>query len=216
MVMQPKTLAAKIKLRLRPFVRLAGLDFTSLLEEEFLVKSGHFLPREYYTVTSVEIEFLNRLVIESGNFSGPIIEIGTLFGITATHIALAKKPEQKIITVDNYCWNPWQLTPERHYLMTQYVLRYLIQTGHVEQIKQDKNEFYESYSGPPPSLVFLDADHSYAETKKDILWAKRAGAKIIAGHDYYDGVKLAVDEFGGPFEKVKSLWALHPVCVAQA
>lgn len=138
------------------------------------------------------------------------MEIGTLFGITATHMALAKKPEQKIITVDNFCWNPWHLSAERHYMLAKYVLNYLIETGHVELIRMDKNAFYESYAGPPPALVFLDAWHTYEETKKDIEWAHRAGAKIIAGHDYYEGVKQIVDECGGPSELVEGLWVLPP------
>ena len=65
--------------------------------------------------------------------------------------------------------------------------------------------------GPAPSMVFLDAMHDYAETKKDIQWAKRAGAKIIAGHDYCDafpGVKRIVDECGGPRELGGSVWVL--------
>lgn len=65
----------------------------------------------------------------------------------------------------------------------------------------DKNLFYATYWGPAPSLVFLDAIHTYEETKKDIEWAKSVDAALIVGHDYIDrfpGVKKVVHEFGGP------------------
>jgi hypothetical protein len=163
------------------------------------------------TVEAEGIPFIQRLVRESRNFPGPIVEIGTLLGITTTNIALAKAPQQKITTVDNYCWNPWGLAPDVHEALTGQVLHYLVQTGHVERIRMDKNEFYESYQGPAPAMVFLDAVHDYEETRKDIEWAQRAGAHIIAGHDYCDeflGVKQAVDHFGGPQESAGSVWVL--------
>jgi hypothetical protein len=163
------------------------------------------------TIESECIPFIQRLVRESRKFPGPIVEIGTLIGITTTNLALAKAPNQKIITVDVYCWNPWGLTPEAHEALAAQVLHYLVETGQVERVRMDKNEFFASYQGVAPALVFLDAWHDYEETKKDIEWARSAGARIIAGHDYCDefpGVKQAVDEFGGPRELAGTAWLL--------
>jgi hypothetical protein len=82
----------------------------------------------------------------------------------------------------------------------------------VHQINSDKNEFYRTYQDASPSLVFLDAVHTYEETKADILWAKHLNTKIICGHDYhkenYPGVLRAVDESGGPKKLVETLWVL--------
>jgi hypothetical protein len=155
------------------------------------------------SVEPAGLEFLAELVRRSRNFPGPIIEIGTLFGRTATHIALHKAPEQKIITVDTYTWNGWGLSRESHFQLTSGVLHYLVQTGHVIQLRQNKNEFYDAYDGPPPSLVFLDAIHTYEQTKIDIEWAKSVGAAMITGHDYskkFPGVQQIVHEHGGPKE----------------
>jgi hypothetical protein len=163
------------------------------------------------TVEPEGIPLVTKLVQESAKYPGPIIEIGTLLGITTTTMALAKQPSQKIITVDLYCWNPWGLTPEVHEALAGQMLHYLVQTGHVERVRMDKNAFFDSYRGPTPSLVFLDAIHDYPETKKDIEWAKRSGAKIIAGHDYCDqfpGVKQIVDECGGPKALGGTVWVL--------
>jgi Methyltransferase domain len=163
------------------------------------------------TVEPEGIDFVTRLVRESRQYSGPIIEIGTLLGVTTTNMALAKAPHQKIITVDLYCWNPWGLSPDAHEALTDQALYYLIKTGHVERVRMDKNDFYAAYEGPPPAMVFLDAWHDYDQTKIDIEWARRAGARIISGHDYceeFPGVKQAVDEFGGPRELAASVWLL--------
>lgn len=163
------------------------------------------------TVEPEGVALLQELVRESGRFDGPIIEVGTLLGITATQMALVKSPRQKITTVDLFCWNPWGLTPDAHAALAAQVLHYLIATGEVELIRRDKNEFYRAYDGPPPAMVFLDAMHDYEETKKDIEWAKRVGAKIISGHDYcakFPGVIRVVDEFGGPRRLGGSVWAL--------
>jgi hypothetical protein len=155
------------------------------------------------TVEPEGLVFLRRLVEKSRQFPGPIIEIGTLFGATAIHMALAKGPGQRIITVDAYTWNPWGLSPQTHYELTKRILLYVVQTEQVQQVKQDKNAFYTAYRGPAPALVFLDAIHTYEETKKDIEWASSVGAALIAGHDYsenFPGVQRAVNEYGGPAE----------------
>src|SRR5262245_41244809 len=81
----------------------------------------------------------------------------------------------------------------------------------VEQVRMDKSEFYRAYDGPDPALVFLDAVHTYEETKLDIQWARRVRASIICGHDYckrFPGVIRAVDEFGRPAQLRGSLWSL--------
>ncbi len=155
------------------------------------------------TVEPEGLDFLAKLVERARQFPGPIVEIGTLYGRTATHMALFKEPSQKIITVDCYVWNPLGLSAESHFQLTAQVLHYLVATGHVEQRRMDKNLFYANYRGPAPALVFLDADHSYGETKKDVLWAKSVGTQLIAGHDYsaeFPGVQQVVHEFGGPRE----------------
>jgi Methyltransferase domain len=187
---------------------------TNRTERPYLTGSGAhitgFHPHQA-TVEPEAVEFVQHLVRESCEFPGPIVEVGTLLGVTTTNMALAKSAHQKIITVDLYCWNPWGLSPDAHEALTSQVLHYLTATGHVQRVRMDKNEFFRSYAGPAPAMVFLDAVHNYEETKKDIQWARAVGAKIIAGHEYCDefpGVKCVVDEFGGPRELCASVWVL--------
>jgi predicted O-methyltransferase YrrM len=164
------------------------------------------------TLFPQEQPLLRELVKASNSLPGPIIEIGTLFGGTTTLLALWKSPDKKIVTVDNYSWNPWQLSSPVHRRLTNQVLQYLSTRGEVEIICQDKQAFYDAYCGDPPALVFLDADHSYEATKADIQWAKSVGAAIICGHDYADhcpGVGRAVEEEGGASHRAHSVWSLN-------
>lgn len=174
-------------------------------------RAGRPLDVRQSTLDEAEQSLLCQLVRQAGHHSGPIIEIGTLLGVTTTRMALWKSPQQRIITVDNYRRNPWRLSPELHHALAAQVLYCRVETGQVEQLRMDKNEFYRGYDGPPPALVFLDAVHTYGETKADIQWVQSVGAAIICGHDYcerFPGVMQAVDEFGRPGQLRGSLWSL--------
>lgn len=157
-----------------------------------------------------EMNELGRLVATS-DFSRPIVEIGTLFGASTLAISLRKNPEQRLITVDNYCWNPFGLSRDTHLEITTARLSGLVDFG-VEQVYLDKERFFETYVGPPPAVVFLDADHSYTETRKDIDWALSIGASVVCGDDYsptsFPGVVAAVADFGGPSYVIDELFVI--------
>jgi hypothetical protein len=154
--------------------------------------------KSYGEISLQEARFLGELIrcLKAG---GPIIEIGTHFGFSTQVICLYKGIDRQLITVDNYSWNSLGLSPDNHFLVTK------------KQFCMDKNEFYTSYTADSPSLVFLDAIHTYEETKKDISWAKSVGAEVICGHDYSEecpGVVKAVQELGGYGRLVNTLWLL--------
>jgi predicted O-methyltransferase YrrM len=166
---------------------------------------------EVGTVHPFELDLLRRLVAETDHLPGPIVEVGTLLGVTTTRLALWKAPGRKIVTVDNYSWNPWGLAPDEHLAVASQVLGYLVRTGHVEQVVADKGAFFRVYDQGPPSLVFLDAVHNYEQTKADLDWARRVGAAAVAGHDYnhlHPEVVRAVDEAGGPRRLCGSVFCL--------
>ena len=165
----------------------------------------------YGGVRENELPLLEALVQEAAGFEGPIIEVGTLFGLTTVILAALKRPDQPLITLDSYVWNPWGLSPSEHRQFTERVLFYLRTSGHLEIVAMDKGDYYRRYSGTAPALVFLDADHRLEPTREDIMWARRVGTHIIAGHDYgpdFPGVCQAVDEAGGPEKLLGSIWRL--------
>ena len=211
--------AKLIREAVRPFKQLtrkiSGKSRNRMQAGSSSARSSRYAGMEFHpqdcTVEPEGLPLIQALVRESKAYAGPIIEVGVLLGITTTEMSLVKSDDQLIIGVDNFCWNPWGLTPDVHHALCKQVLHYLIKTGDVELLCADKNEFFASYDGPAPSMVFLDAMHDYEETKKDIEWAQRLGAKIIAGHDYceqWPGVIQVVNEFGGPRQLAGTVWAL--------
>jgi len=158
-----------------------------------------------------EARFLTDLV-KGAPTEGPMLEIGTLFGWSTRIMAIAKPAQQPLITIDSFQWNPWELTPEEHKWVTGRLLADAVAKLNVRQVVMDKNVYYAGYDGPAPALIFMDAGHSYEETRRDLEFAKRVGAKVICGHDYdpvaWPGVVQAVEEFGGPATRVGSLWVL--------
>jgi hypothetical protein len=148
-------------------------------------------------LTEAEEETLATLAKAAACQPGPIIEFGTLFGLTTRLLASVAAADQFVMTVDNFSWNPFGLPPQLHQSFTQKVLRTELMSGRVGLRVMSSEEFRDTYTGPKPAMVFLDADHSYAAVRDEIAWAKRLGAGVIAGHDYGNkrfGVTRAVDE----------------------
>jgi len=113
--------------------------------------------------------------------------------------------------VDNYTWNSLEMSPELFHLMTGRILDLGRLVLNVTRVRMDKEVFYSTWEGPVPAMIFLDADHSYEETRQDLEWAITTGAGTICGHDYrseHPGVIQAVDEAGGPGELFESIFVL--------
>lgn len=128
---------------------------------------------------------------------GVVLEFGTLFGLTTQQLACAAPKDVKIITIDNFCWNPFGLPPAHHEAFTRRVLAPWIANGCVELVAKSSRDFRAEYCEPRPDMVFLDADHSYEAVKEELHWAKELDIPMVCGHDYGNpafGVTRAVDE----------------------
>lgn len=162
------------------------------------------------SISPAEEMALRNLVVASNVHNGPIIEFGALFGLTTLLITNVKEDSKEVISLENFSWNPFGLSFENHRNWTLRCLELAITKHNVKLLEMDILEFKTNYVGSPPSLIFLDADHSYEAVKNDIQWAKKIGTRIISGHDFSDewpGVKQAVqEEFGSNFEVVESCW----------
>jgi len=126
---------------------------------------------------------------------GTFVEVGTLFGITAKSVKQAK-PKLRVVAVDNFSWNPFGLPSRVH---EQFTRRILAGSG-VELVTCSSNEWRAK--AERIDAIFFDASHAYADVREECEWAKKAGIRLIAGHDYNNanprfGVTRAVDEVFG-------------------
>jgi hypothetical protein len=161
-------------------------------------------------LTDDEEQALCAIASEAGKLPGPIVEFGTLFGLTTRLLATCAGPEQRVVTLDNFSWNPFGLPPALHEAFARKVLRTELASGRVGLTVAASADFRRGYAGPAPAMVFLDADHSYAAVRDEIAWANGLGVPFIAGHDYGNarfGVTRAVDEaFPEGVAVTGSLW----------
>ncbi len=144
-------------------------------------------------LTDEEISALVSWLPDCGLF----VEFGTLFGLTSKMVA-AKKPNLKIVAIDNFSWNPFGLLPKLHEEFTRKILANEIASGQIKIVNTTSEE-YRAGCRCAPDAVFFDALHQYVPVKNEIDWAKAIGVKCICGHDYGNpnplfGVTRAVDE----------------------
>lgn len=163
------------------------------------------------TLAAAEEERIVELVHRAARHAGPLVEIGTLFGLTTRLMAQHAPAGRQVITVDDFSWNPLALPRELHELLAGRILRSEIAAGQVVLETSASAAFRGRYRGPAPALVFLDADHAYEPVRDEIAWARGLGVPIICGHDYGRadfGVTRAVDEaFPGGVEVRGTVWS---------
>ena len=156
-------------------------------------------------LTENEMSAVCRWATEKSGMT--IVEVGTLFGLTAREIASNVK-SGRVIAVDNFSWNPFGLPPKIHEAFTRRILR----GSKVELVNCSSEDWRKQVTGKI-DMIFFDASHRYEDVKAECEWAKVAGVKMICGHDYGNpnprfGVTRAVDEvFGkGNVEVVGMCW----------
>jgi predicted O-methyltransferase YrrM len=139
-------------------------------------------------------------VIGFADVPGPVVEIGTLFGFSTMALCEGvhrSGVRKKIITVDNYGWNPFGVPVYRHRMITKHNLRFAQSLTDLEIVDSVADDFYKGFT-ELPSFAFIDGDHSYETVKKDLAFFKRIGARAISGHDYnFPDVCRAVKEVLG-------------------
>ena len=164
------------------------------------------------TVSEQDHQAVIDLARRAAQYSGPIIEIGTLFGLTAQVLAAHKPVDKPLLCVDDFSWNPLFLTRDDHHTFTKHILYYCTMHCKTQIIRENKRKFYQNYTGPRPSMVFIDAFHQYKSVMEDLRWATALQVPIISGHDYcdkYPGVSRAVDETFGDRVFVQGwVWAV--------
>jgi hypothetical protein len=180
---------------------------TGPASDYFFVNRGQTV---WGSISDEDEKIIAELTKKAARIDGPIIEIGALFGFTTQLIATNKPADKKLIAVENFSWNPFGIPPDDHRVITNRVLRYVMAHCNTTVFDGSSQEFYKTYQQGTPSMIFIDAGHTYEDVKKDISWAIEQGIPIISGHDYHPlhpGVVRAVDEMLPDNKKiVSSVW----------
>lgn len=134
-----------------------------------------------------------------------VAEVGVWKGHSISYLVqemiAAGKKDIQLFAVD--IWNEWEDLngdPEQPYIYQIYnrVLEVTNTRPYIQDIKCRSDLAAVNFEDKFFDFVYIDANHSYENVKKDILaWLPKVKVGgIIAGHDYYEGegVKVVVDE----------------------
>lgn len=195
---------------------LAGIFRNRSHLKELVNNHLHFLENAdtsfWGSITREDMLAIIKNVEKAATYPGSIIEIGALFGFTTQLIAAHKPKEKPLIAVELFCWNPFGLSRDDHKLFIGRVLYYSIKHCNTSIHEGSNQQFYQSFAGEKPAMIFIDADHTYEGVMVDIAWAKKMEIPVICGHDYSDlhpGVIRAVKEaFGDKVSVTGSVWTV--------
>ena len=135
-----------------------------------------------------------------GNLIG--VEVGVCNGVTSELFAQKISNINKLYAVDNYPsfvdWDGTRVTEERQAETMRRCKERLAKYPNVEFVYKSSVEFGETLFDDSIDFVFVDGDHSYEATLKDLqtYWPKVKTGGVFAGHDInLTSVTKALEEF---------------------
>lgn len=148
-----------------------------------------------------------------------MVEVGVWKGKSVAYLAVEIINSGKDIKVDAV--DTWLGTPDEQYhqddpfvktdtLYPLFLTNISPVSSVVKPIRMASTEAANLYEDNSLDVVFIDAGHTYADVKADIIaWlpkVKKGG--YLAGHDYSwaPPVKKAVDELVSPVEETEGCW----------
>jgi len=130
------------------------------------------------------------------------IEIGVCSGVTSELYVQEIPNIKKIYAVDNYPafvdWDGTRVTEERQAETMRRCKERLAKYSNIEFVYKASVEFGESLKDDSIDFIFIDGDHSFDATLKDIqtYWPKVKRGGVFSGHDInLATVRNAVKEF---------------------
>jgi len=190
------------------------------LRSQFADVNGFLHPVEGYA--------LHRLA-RTGPSTGKIVEIGSFMGLSTCWLAAGSKAARRrpVVAVDHFRGSPEHQTGGSHqvaaiaatgstYRLFQSNIRNKGLADWVEARTGHSHEIARDWSGPI-RLLFIDGDHSYEETRRDVeAWNGFIGEEgLMAFHDVgaWPGVTKFYDDFlaAGAWREVMRVRSLRVV-----
>jgi predicted O-methyltransferase YrrM len=153
-------------------------------------------------------EELNWLFLRAKEMDS-IAEIGSWKG-RSTH-ALLTGCRGSVYAVDHFLGSPSAPFTQEEAKDEAVYNQFMENVGEFPNLVVVKKDSLEAaLEVPQVDMVFIDADHTYEDIKRDIkAWMPKA-KKLICGHDYDDGWPGIIQGVDETFEKVEvigSIWA---------
>lgn len=181
---------------------------------EFLRFSENQNSSIFGSITEIDEKGIAAAVRLASKYSGPVVELGTLFGHTTVLLADLLAGEKKLITIDDFSWNPFCLPKDIHRQFTTRTLRYFLARNQIELYEGSAKHFYAAHPDLQPSLVFVDASHEYKDVCDDLDWCIARKCPVICGHDYCAEHREVIDavseRFGEHVTVFGSVWIAKP------
>ena len=134
---------------------LSTLSFLYDSKSDALDVLGGLTEEEMQAVCSWASSLTNSLTPSLPQSSTPtVVEVGTLFGLTAREIDRRMKGG-RVIAVDNYSWNPFGLPPKVHEDFTRRILS----DTKVELVNCSSEDWRKQVKGEI-DMIFFDAHNS--------------------------------------------------------
>jgi len=117
------------------------------------------------------------------------VEIGVCNGVTSELFAKEIDNIEKIYAVDNYPsfvdWDGTRVTEERQAETMRRCKERLSKYPNIEFVYKSSEEFAPTIQDNSLDFIFIDGDHSYNATLKDLInyWPKVKTGSVFAGHD---------------------------------
>jgi predicted O-methyltransferase YrrM len=143
-----------------------------------------------------ELEALFKLANECPP-NARVLEIGSYLGASTCYIAGGMRGENaSIVCVDT--WQNQTMPEGVRETLGEFKLNVKAIRSQLTLIRKDSNDVSSSELGGSFDLIFLDGDHSYAQTKADfeLVSAFLASNGMLVFHDsfFYEGVSRVIGE----------------------
>lgn len=143
---------------------------------------------------------LNQLVEDTGLDEITMVEVGSYAGESADIFASTGKVKRI------FCIDPWKggydekdVASSSDFAEVESAFDKVMERHPtvIHKFRGTLQEFALAFPELKPDLIYIDSEHTYEGTRRDISTALKMEPKVMAGHDYtngWPGVVRAVDE----------------------
>jgi len=171
-----------------------------------IVKTPHIYHKPQFGEDWFTYPNLYRSIVQESVSGSKFVEVGSWKGKSSAFMAVEIANSNK--KIDFYCVDTWEGSSEHkdienlNELYDQFITNMKTLEQYYKPIRNNSIEASKQFEDESLDFVFIDASHEYEDVKEDIgAWLPKlkpggtlAGHDYYLEHDFYPGVKKAVNE----------------------